>query len=108
MIFLQNGVINLDIAAKVLINEQDSTLDTKSSTAQSRFKTKVRRLYDIANVLSAIGLIEKVDMYNCVIRKPIFKYTGPSVGCMNTDTGNFSCSSIKSFLLFCFTLCLII
>lgn len=85
--FLQNGVINLDIAAKVLINEQDNSLDTKSSTAQSRFKTKVRRLYDIANVLSAIGLIEKVDLYNCAIRKPIFKYTGPVVDCTNIQPG---------------------
>lgn len=83
-------MINLDIAAKVLINEQDSPLDTKSSTAQSRFKTKVRRLYDIANVLSAIGLIEKVDLYNCVIRKPIFKYTGPSVGDINFDAGKYT------------------
>lgn len=76
----------MDIAAKVLINEQDNSTDLKSS-AQSRYKTKVRRLYDIANVLSAIGLIEKVDLYNCVIRKPIFKYTGPSVDCINFDAG---------------------
>lgn len=77
----------MDIAAKVLINEQDDSTDSKNSAAQSRFKTKVRRLYDIANVLSAIGLIEKVDMYNCVIRKPIFRYTGPSVDCLNFDMG---------------------
>ncbi|XP_058788755.1 transcription factor E2F8-like [Phymastichus coffea] len=88
MLFLvskKNGVINLDIAAKVLINEHDDSTDSKNSAAQSRFKTKVRRLYDIANVLSAIGLIEKVDIYNCVIRKPIFRYTGPSVNCLNLD-----------------------
>ena len=84
----QNGVINLDIAAKVLINEPENSSDTKNSILQSRFKTKVRRLYDIANVLSAIGLIEKVDMYNCVIRKPIFKYTGPIVDYVDLDLGN--------------------
>ncbi|XP_032457585.1 E2F family member 8 isoform X3 [Nasonia vitripennis] len=85
LVSLKNGVINLDIAAKVLINEEDNSTDIKSSAAKSRYKTKVRRLYDIANVLSAIGLIKKVDLYNCVIRKPIFKYTGPSVDCLNFD-----------------------
>lgn len=77
----------MDIAAKVLINEQDNSTDIKKSAAHSRYKTKVRRLYDIANVLSAIGLIKKVDLYNCIIRKPIFKYTGPSVDCLNFDAG---------------------
>ncbi|XP_011498340.1 PREDICTED: transcription factor E2F8-like [Ceratosolen solmsi marchali] len=86
LVSLKNGVINLDIAAKVLINEQDNSVNIKSSTTQSRYKTKVRRLYDIANVLSAIGLIEKVDLYNCIIRKPIFKYTGPSIDCINFDS----------------------
>ncbi|KAJ8676318.1 hypothetical protein QAD02_012105 [Eretmocerus hayati] len=96
LVSMENGVINLDIAAKVLINEYDM-IDAKSSAVQSRFKTKVRRLYDIANVLSAIGLIEKVDLYNCAIRKPIFKYTGPKVDCLNlnpdsplTENGNKS------------------
>ena len=64
---------------------------------QSRYKTKVRRLYDIANVLSAIRLIEKVDIYNCVIRKPIFRYRGPIVDCLNFDAGNFQ---LNSFYLY--------
>ena len=76
----------MDIAAKVLINEQDSSTDIKNNLVSSRYKTKVLRLYDIANVLSAIGLIEKVDLFNCIIRKPIFKYTGPNFESLNFDT----------------------
>jgi hypothetical protein len=82
-----------------LINEQDNSVNTKNSTIQSRYKTKVRRLYDIANVLSAIGLIEKVDLYNCIIRKPIFRYTGPSIDCINFDAGKFQLI-FKVFLYF--------
>ena len=37
-------------------------------------KTKIRRLYDIANVLQSIGLIHKTQMSNS--RKPAFKWIG--------------------------------
>jgi hypothetical protein len=37
-------------------------------------KTKIRRLYDIANVLQSIGLIEKTHMSTS--RKPAFKWIG--------------------------------
>ncbi|XP_014204845.1 transcription factor E2F7-like [Copidosoma floridanum] len=84
LVSLKNGVINLDIAAQVLFNEADS-VDATKTPCPPKCKTKVRRLYDIANVLLAIGLIEKVDMYNCFLRKPIFKYTGPTVDCINYD-----------------------
>lgn len=53
----------------------------------SRIKTKVRRLYDIANVLTAIGLIKKIYMYDRTIRKPVFKYVGPDVECVEFDRG---------------------
>lgn len=88
----------MDIAAKVLINEQDFDVDAKNNAAQSRYKTKVRRLYDVANVLSAIGLIEKVDLYNCIIRKPIFKYTGPNIGNIPLVNGKNLIALIVKFL----------
>lgn len=47
--------------------------------SRSRFKTKVRRLYDIANVLTAIGLIKKIYLFDRSLKKPIFKYFGPDV-----------------------------
>lgn len=42
--------------------------------ASKLLKTKVRRLYDIANILSSLNLIEKVHTTN---RKPAFKWLGP-------------------------------
>ena len=40
---------------------------------ESKIKTKVRRLYDIANVLCAINLIDKTQLAS---RKPAFKWIG--------------------------------
>lgn len=40
---------------------------------ESKLKTKVRRLYDIANVLAALNLIEKTSLET---RKPAFKWVG--------------------------------
>jgi transcription factor E2F7/8 len=39
-----------------------------------KLKTKIRRLYDIANVLQSIGLIEKTNQtFN---KKPAFRWIG--------------------------------
>lgn len=38
---------------------------------------KVRRLYDIANVLTSLNLIKKVHMSEEKGRKPAFKWLGP-------------------------------
>ncbi|XP_043267251.1 transcription factor E2F7-like [Venturia canescens] len=86
LISLKNGVINLDIAAKVLITDIDTRGNgSADGNVGSRIKTKVRRLYDIANVLTAIGLIKKIYMYDRTIRKPVFKYIGPDVECVEFD-----------------------
>lgn len=79
----------MDIAAKVLITDTNAELSNESTdnSVRSRFKTKVRRLYDIANVLTAIGLIKKVSMADSPIRKPVFKYTGPDVDYVDFDAG---------------------
>lgn len=53
---LQNGYLSKEANAKIL-------------------KTKVRRLYDIANVLTSLCLIEKVSLRT---RKPCFRWTGVS------------------------------
>lgn len=47
----------------------------------SKLKTKVRRLYDIANILSSLHLIEKVQTTS---RKPAFKWLGPSTASLNS------------------------
>uniref|UniRef100_A0A672TRF8 Transcription factor E2F7 n=1 Tax=Strigops habroptila TaxID=2489341 RepID=A0A672TRF8_STRHB len=76
MLFLvsKTKIVTLDIAAKILIEETQDTVD------HSKFKTKVRRLYDIANVLTSLGLIKKVHVTEERGRKPAFKWIGPVVG----------------------------
>nr|QOY46827.1 E2F transcription factor 7 [Ambystoma mexicanum] len=73
MLFLVSttNIVTLDIAAKILIEESQDVSD------QSKFKTKVRRLYDIANVLTSLGLIKKVHVTEERGRKPAFKWIGP-------------------------------
>ncbi|XP_066503851.1 transcription factor E2F8 isoform X2 [Hoplias malabaricus] len=76
MLFLVSSprVVSLEIAAKILIGE-DQVVDQD----KSKFKTKIRRLYDIANVLSSLELIKKVHVTEDRGRKPAFKWTGPEV-----------------------------
>ena len=43
------------------------------------YLAKIRRLYDIANVFSSIGIIEKYLSNNSSISKPAYRYIGPEV-----------------------------
>ncbi|CAK6971531.1 transcription factor E2F8 [Scomber scombrus] len=74
MLFLVSNprVVSLDIAAKILIGE-----DQVADQDKNKFKTKVRRLYDIANVLRSLKLIEKVHVTEERGRKPAFEWVGP-------------------------------
>ncbi|XP_013908147.1 PREDICTED: transcription factor E2F8 [Thamnophis sirtalis] len=76
MLFLGSypQVVSLEDAAKSLIGE-----DHCESLDKSKFKTKIRRLYDIANVLSSLELIKKVHITEEKGRKPAFKWIGPNV-----------------------------
>ncbi|XP_061360297.1 E2F transcription factor-like E2FE [Gastrolobium bilobum] len=58
-------LISLDEAAKLLLGDAHNS---------SIMRTKVRRLYDIANVLSSMKLIEKTHTTNT--RKPAFRWLG--------------------------------
>ncbi|XP_044536964.1 transcription factor E2F8-like [Gracilinanus agilis] len=49
-----------------------------------RRASKIRRLYDIANVLSSLELIKKVHVTEERGRKPAFKWTGPEI-CPNSS-----------------------
>ncbi|XP_068176799.1 transcription factor E2F8 isoform X4 [Antennarius striatus] len=76
MLFLVSDppVVSLDVAAKILIGEDQSAADGD----KNKFKTKVRRLYDIANVLRSLKLIEKVHVTEGGGgRKPAFEWIGP-------------------------------
>ncbi|XP_048342983.1 transcription factor E2F8 isoform X2 [Sphaerodactylus townsendi] len=76
MLFLVSTpqVVSLEVAAKILIGE-----DNVENLDKSKFKTKIRRLYDIANVLGSLDLIKKVHIKEEKGRKPAFEWTGPSV-----------------------------
>lgn len=60
------AVISLEEAARQITD--DESINDKA------LKTKIRRLYDIANVLQSIGLIEKTHM--STNRKPAFRWVG--------------------------------
>ena len=58
-------VVSLESAARTLLG---------ASADQAKLKTKVRRLYDIANILSSLRLIEKTHLTDS--RKPAFRWLG--------------------------------
>ncbi|XP_053721699.1 transcription factor E2F8 isoform X1 [Synchiropus splendidus] len=74
MLFLvsTSRMISLDLAAKILIGEHQF-----GDQDRSKVKTKVRRLYDIANVLRSLKLIEKVPVMEEGVKKTGFRWTGP-------------------------------
>lgn len=82
MLFLTSPprTVSLDLAAKVLIG--DPTIDKTQSLV---YKTKIRRLYDIANILTSLGLIRKVTVTEARGRKSAFKYIGPDIGSTSTE-----------------------
>uniref|UniRef100_A0A0R0K9I5 E2F/DP family winged-helix DNA-binding domain-containing protein n=1 Tax=Glycine max TaxID=3847 RepID=A0A0R0K9I5_SOYBN len=69
-------MISLDEAAKLLLgNANNRTFNFLSLYLYDFYLTaKVRRLYDIANVLSSMNLIEKTHTTNT--RKPAFRWLG--------------------------------
>ncbi|KAG7386250.1 Transcription factor e2f8 [Phytophthora boehmeriae] len=74
----EDCIIPLDQAAKELIQMEDS-----ESEEDRLLKTKIRRLYDVANVLVSVGLIEKLQLSNS--RKPVFRWrTRNTVSTLNT------------------------
>ncbi|XP_050969612.1 transcription factor E2F8 isoform X1 [Labeo rohita] len=90
MLFLVSSppVVSLEIAAKILIGE-DHVVDQD----KNKFKTKIRRLYDIANVLTSLELIKKVHVTEDRGRKPAFKWTGPEDLPSSKDLGTSASSS---------------
>ncbi|KAF1322199.1 Transcription factor, partial [Globisporangium splendens] len=63
----EHCIIPLDQAAKQLIQMEES-----ENEEDRLLKTKIRRLYDVANVLVSVGLIEKLQLSNS--RKPVFRW----------------------------------
>eukprot|EP00177_Eucheuma_denticulatum_P004211 GFKZ01007632.1.p1 GENE.GFKZ01007632.1~~GFKZ01007632.1.p1 ORF type:complete len:573 (-),score=83.71 GFKZ01007632.1:2366-4042(-) len=74
--------VSLDQAAIQLLGRSPSDVDPLTVSPSEKessklLKTKVRRLYDIANILSSLNLIEKVHSPK---RKPSFRWVGPADG----------------------------
>ncbi|PIA62291.1 hypothetical protein AQUCO_00200349v1 [Aquilegia coerulea] len=66
-----NQLLTFDKASRILLEDNDKLLLMQSNT-----KAKVRRLYDIANVLSSLNLIQKTREVGS--RKPAFRWLGVS------------------------------
>ena len=65
-------VLSLEEAAKKI--SLCESPDKVEEQREQKLKTKIRRLYDIANVLQSIGLIEKCQALNS--KKPAFMWVG--------------------------------
>ncbi|CAL8462389.1 g1922 [Coccomyxa elongata] len=61
-------VVALESAAHMLLEAEGTSADA------NKLKTKVRRLYDIANILSSLHLLEKTQLPDS--RKPAFRWLG--------------------------------
>eukprot|EP00166_Cyanidium_caldarium_P004312 ctg_451.g224 len=70
----EERVLSLERAASLLLGmPMLSGGSGEDSLIDGRMKTKVRRLYDIANILTSLGLIRKTQSRN---RKPAFVWCG--------------------------------
>jgi hypothetical protein len=86
----KNVVEETDVLPCCQHSNPDGELES-GGTKAGRLKNKVRRLYDIANVLTSLGLICKVPSFETNIRKTAFKYTGPQVeAALFSDQGESS------------------
>lgn len=72
-------LISLDDAATILLGEIDDP---------TAMRTKIRRLYDIANVFSSMNLIEKIQHPES--KKPAFKWLGFRGNCLNNASASSS------------------
>lgn len=77
--FLSNTtrIVSLDDAGRWLLGGPVVRPGQTEAQAQANFKSRVRRLYDIANVFTSLELIEKIHLVQT--RKPAFKWTGAGV-----------------------------
>eukprot|EP01017_Pseudomicrothorax_dubius_P013068 TRINITY_DN1562_c0_g3_i3.p1 TRINITY_DN1562_c0_g3~~TRINITY_DN1562_c0_g3_i3.p1 ORF type:complete len:416 (-),score=102.16 TRINITY_DN1562_c0_g3_i3:826-2073(-) len=75
---LSTGFIRLFVGWRDVISLEQAARRLSTNTSnleENKIKTKIRRLYDIANVFSALGLIKKTSLES---RKPAFRWVGAS------------------------------
>ena len=69
----KDGVLSLeDAAAAMLMSEGDTDAKTTGDFNEIEVKKKIRRLYDIANILSSLRLLSKIHLMDS--RKPAFRW----------------------------------
>ncbi|XP_043723529.1 E2F transcription factor-like E2FE isoform X2 [Telopea speciosissima] len=78
-----SDLISLDDAARILLGDSLNSSQMRNNSA-----AKVRRLYDIANVLSSMNLIEKT--HHAESRKPAFRWLGITEKLENGSAGSFN------------------
>lgn len=69
----QRHLLSLDDALKMLMGDMCEDTD--------RLRTRGRRLYDIANVLTSLGLVQRIPLAKG------FRYIGPEVEPIPSDEG---------------------
>ena len=69
-----DGTLSLEQAARSLLMHENGTAPGGPEPDSGAMKTKVRRLYDICNVLTSLRMIEKIKLPDT--SKPAFRWLG--------------------------------
>jgi len=82
--FLSNEsrIVSLEDASRYLLGQPTPKPGETEAKAQAHYKSRVRRLYDISNVLISLDLIEKIHLVST--RKPAFRWVGAGVYPLNS------------------------
>ncbi|XP_059479629.1 transcription factor E2F8-like isoform X2 [Neocloeon triangulifer] len=71
-LFFKHETVSLEWAGKVLLCGEDED-------NAKQLRNKVRRIYDVANVLSALGLVCKITPKDSLRRRLFYGYCGPAI-----------------------------
>ncbi|CAB3378229.1 Hypothetical predicted protein [Cloeon dipterum] len=82
-LFFKKETVSLDWAGRVLLcGEDEDNADNKSdgdADTTKQLRNKIRRIYDVANVLTAVGLVCKLPPKECTRRRLFYGYCGPVI-----------------------------
>lgn len=89
MLFMvtEEGIVSLDRAAKMLLTDP-------IDEGPAKYKTKVRRLYDIANILTSIDFLAKCHLSESGSKKAAYRWIGldlKSLSCSDATNKAFQC-----------------
>ena len=87
-------IVSLDDAGRWLLGGPVVRPGQTEAQAQSTFKSRVRRLYDIANVFTSLELIDKIHLTQT--RKPAFIWSAQRSGCHSPLDCQRNCRMLDS------------